>query len=89
MTRFALAFALLACTSLAAHAGSFAGTTGGASAAGSSASSGSTSGNDKVVAEAREFAAMPRVELRAAGLLIEHEQMSRHLGDFLRQVARS
>ena len=58
MTRLALAFALLACTSLAAHAGSFAGTTGGTSAAGISASSGSTSGNDKVVAEAREDAAL-------------------------------
>ena len=58
MTRIVLAFALLACASLTAHAGSFAGTTGGASAAGSSASSGSTSGNDKVVAQAREDAAL-------------------------------
>ncbi|HRO27059.1 MAG TPA: DUF2388 domain-containing protein, partial [Luteimonas sp.] len=58
MTRIALAFALLACTSLAVHAGSFAGTTGGASSAGSSASSGSTSGDDKVVQGARDDAAM-------------------------------
>ena len=58
MKAAATAFVLIACTSLAAHAGSFAGTTGGASAAGSSASSGSTSGNDKVVAEAREDAAL-------------------------------
>ena len=58
MTRLALAFALFACTSLAAHAGSFAGTTGGAASAGSSASSGSTSGGDKVVAQAQEDAAL-------------------------------
>ena len=54
----ALLFALLGSTSLAAHAGSFAGTTGGAAAAGSSASSGSSSGDDKVVAVAREDAAL-------------------------------
>jgi len=58
MKAAAFLFALFACTSLAAHAGSFAGTTGGAAAAGSSASSGSTSGNDKVVAVAREDAAL-------------------------------
>lgn len=58
MIRIALGFALFACTSLAAHAGSFGGTTGGSSAAGSSASSGSTSGDDKVVVEAREDAAL-------------------------------
>ncbi len=58
MRRIAPMFALLACTSLAAHAGSFAGTTGGASSAGSSASSGSTSGDDKLVLDARADAAM-------------------------------
>lgn len=54
----ALLLALFACTSLVAHAGSFAGTTGGAASAGSSASSGSSSGDDKVVAVAREDAAL-------------------------------
>ena len=58
MSRIALGFALFACTSLAAHAGSFGGTTGGSSAAGSSASSGSSSGDDKVVVEAHEDAAL-------------------------------
>ena len=58
MKAAATAFVLIACTSLAAHAGSFAGTTGGAASAGSSASSGSTSGDDKLVLAAREDAAL-------------------------------
>jgi len=51
-------FVLVACASLAAHAGSIAGTSAGAASAGSSASSGSTSGGDKLVLAAREDAAL-------------------------------
>ncbi|WP_460833357.1 DUF2388 domain-containing protein [Lysobacter humi (ex Lee et al. 2017)] len=60
MTRLApllLGLALtLACTHAAAS--SFGGTTGGATANGASNTSGSTSGDDKVVAEARDDAAL-------------------------------
>lgn len=58
MKRTVLGFALLACASVPAYAGSFAGTTGGASSAGSSASSGSSSGDNKVVEAARDDAAL-------------------------------
>lgn len=58
MKAAAFLLALIACTSLAAQAGSFAGTTGGAASAGSSASSGTTSGDDKLVLAAREDAAL-------------------------------
>jgi uncharacterized protein (TIGR02448 family) len=57
MIRATLIFALLACSTTAAMAGSFAATSAGSSAAGSSASSHSSSGNDKVVLQARDDAA--------------------------------
>lgn len=57
MIRPALLFALLACASAPALAGSFAATSAGASSAGTSASSESTSPDDKVVLQARDDAA--------------------------------
>ncbi len=58
MIRPTLIFALLACSTTQAIAGSFAATSAGTSAAGSSASSGSTSpDDDKVVLQARDDAA--------------------------------
>ena len=57
MIRPTLIFALLACSTTPAIAGSFGATSAGASSAGSSASSDSTSGDDKVVLQARDDAA--------------------------------
>ena len=57
MIRPILIFALLACSTTPAIAGSFAATSAGTSAAGSSASSNSSSGKDKVVLQARDDAA--------------------------------